>query len=348
MINTQRDNYPENPVLRLISGQREAGPVCSSPLCTVTRDQMKASGFNYQAAHTDPMAMVMLASTAYTSIGFQGIRIPFDLCVEAEACGCKLRYGDSESPPSIVGKAFEKTEDLLVPDDIFQKGRFRIIFEAARVLNDKFGKDVTLYTGITGPLTLLGHLFDADMVMRWFIKDPQRVNYNLKRAADFLAAYADRLFEAGGHVLFISDPTASGELLSRKYFQRHLIPIYQRMREKIQMPIILHICGNTVGFLDLLPKTGFEGFSFEGPSVPVQEARKHLGDKMLLVGNIPTYDVLLFGTPDEVYETSLLALQDGVDVLAPACGIPIQTPIQNLKAMVRAVEAFRENNKGRE
>lgn len=181
--------------------------------------------------------------------------------------------------------------------------------------------------------------------MRWAIKDPQRMDDNLKKAADFLAQYAGLLFEAGGDVLSILDPTASGDLLSRKYFEKYVMPSYQRMREKIQCPISLHICGNTEDFLDLLPQTGFEAFSFEGPKVSVQAARQKIGDSMLLVGNIPTYDTLLFGAPERVREESLKALEDGVDILAPACGVPVQTPTENLKAMVRAVNEFKEERK---
>jgi [methyl-Co(III) methanol-specific corrinoid protein]:coenzyme M methyltransferase len=304
---------------------------------------MGASGSYYPTAHNDPQSMARLSSFAFTSIGFQGIRIPFDLCVEAEAFGCKLRNGGKDSPPSVTKKVFEKKDALLVPEDIFQNGRFQAVFEAIRILKDKFENDVTIYTGIVGPLTLIGALYDATTVMRWAIKDPQRMDDNLERAADFLAEYAGHLFDAGGDVLSILDPTASGDLLSRKYFEKYVMPAYQRMREKIQGPISLHICGNTEGFLDLLPRTGFEAFSFEGPKVPVTTAREKIGGKMLLVGNIPTYDTLLFGTPEKIREESLKALEDGVDILAPACGVPVQTPTENLKAMVRAVEEFKED-----
>ncbi len=344
----QREVSSENSVLRLIKGQRKEGPVCSSPLVTVSLDQMHLSGFYYPNAHNEPEAMAMLSSCIYTSIGFQGIRLPFDLCIEAEAFGCKLRNGGKESPPSVIERAFEEKGTLLVPEDIFQRGRFKVVFEAVRILNDKFGNDVTIYTGMVGPLTLVGHLYDVSTVMRWAIKDPQRMDQNLEQVADFLVEYANRLFEAGGDVLSILDPSASGDLLSRQYFQRHILPIYKRMREKIQAPVILHICGNTVDFLELIPQTGFEGFSFEGPKVLVKTVRESIGDKMLLVGNIPTYDILLFGTPDKVYEESIRALSDGVDMLAPACGIPVQTPTENLKAMVRAVEEFKEDTKNRE
>jgi len=343
----KRDEHSENLVERVFKGHREEGPVCSSPLVTVTLEQMRTSGFFYPTAHTDPRAMAMLSSFVFTYIGFQGIRVPFDLCVEAEAFGCKVRKGDSSSPPLVIEKAFEERDSLLVPENIFQKGRFEVVFEAIRILNNEFGNEVTIFPGMVGPLTLVGFLYDTSTVMRWPIKDPQRLDHNLEKAADFLAEYANRLSESGGNVLAILDPTASGDLLSRKYFERHMMPIYQRMRENIQGPIVLHICGNTTGFLDLLPQTGFEAFSFEAPEVSVSMARQEMGDNMVLVGNIPTYDILLFGTPDKVREESLTALKEGVDVLAPACGVPVQTPSENLRAMVRAVEEFRGNSENR-
>lgn len=341
----QRGISTKNTVMEIFKGDRKAGPVCSSPLVTVTLEQMEACGSYYPTAHNDPQAMAKLSSLAFTSIGFQGIRVPFDLCVEAEAFGCKTRNGGNESPPSVTEKVFDEQDAFFSPEDIFQKGRFRTVFEAIRILKDKFENDVTIYTGMVGPLTLIGALYDATTVMRWPIKRPGWLDDNLKGATDFLSQYAGLLFEAGGDVLSILDPTASGDLSSRKYFQKHLMPAYQRMRAKIQGPILLHICGNTEGFLDLLPETGFEAFSFEGPKVSVQSARQKIGDRILLVGNIPTYDTLLFGTPERVREESLKALQDGIDILAPACGVPVQTPTENLKALVRAVDEFKEVRK---
>lgn len=341
-MENQKGIVPKNSVLRLIKGHREEGPVCSSPLVSVTLDQMKNSGFYYPNAHNDPRAMAMLASSAYVFIGFQGIRVPFDLCVEAEAFGCKLRNGNKESAPSVIRKALGENEVLSVPEGIFEKGRFKVVFEALRILNSEFGNKVPIFAGMVGPLTLVRALYGTPAVMGWLINDPKRMNQNLENAADFLSTYAKRLLEAGGDVLAILDPPASGDTLGSKYFQRFMLPVYQGMRKKIEMPVILHICGNTLSLLEWLPRTGFEGFSFEGLKVSARTARQKIKDKMLLVGNIPNYDILLFGTPEKVREESLKALKDGIDMLAPSCGVPIQTPTENLKAMVRAVEEFRE------
>jgi len=335
----------ENIILRIFKGNKSDGPVCSSPLVTVTLEQMETSGSYYPTAHNDAQSMARLASLIFTSIGFQGIRLPFDLCVEAEAFGCKTRNGGNESPPSVTKKTFDEQDDFWEPKGIFKKGRFQVVFDAIRILKEKFGSDVAIYAGMVGPLTLISALYDATTVMRWPIKRPEWMDKNLKMAVDFLARYATLLFEAGADVLSVLDPAASGDLLGRKYFERHLLPAYRQMRAKIQGPISLHICGNTEKFLDVIPQTGFEAFSFEGPKVSVQSARQKIGNDMLLVGNIATYDTLLFGTPENVREESLNALADGIDLLAPACGVPVQTPTENLKAMVRAVKEFREDKR---
>jgi len=308
-------------------------------------DQMRATGCCYPDAHGDPRQMAGLARFAYTDLGLQGIRVPFELCVEAEALGCRIKSGDAETPPSVAGKALDRQEIVEIPADVYGRGRLKVVIEAVGILSREFGNEVTLFPGIVGPLTLLGHLFEVQQVMRWAIKDPQRLDWNCEIAADFLAQYANRLLEAGGHAVIISDPTASGDLLSRRHFEKHALLSYQRLRKKIAGPIVLHICGNTSNYLDLLPLTGFEAFSFEGPTVPVKAVRHAIGDTMAVVGNIPTHDLLLNGTPGRVREACLQALDDGVDLLAPACGFPPHTPSENLKAMVSAVEEFRRNRR---
>lgn len=334
-----------NPVLRILHGDRSGGPVCASPLVTVTVDQMRATGCHYPEAHADPRRMARLARQAHTALGFQGIRVPFDLSVEAEAFGCRIKGGGAESPPSVAGRACDGQQLLEVPAGLYGRGRINAVLEAVRILAREFGGRVTLFAGVAGPLTLLGHLFDVQRIMRWAIGDPQRLDRNGAVAADFLAGYANRLLDAGADAVVISDPTASGDLLGRRHFEKHALPAYRRLRERIAGPVVLHICGNTGDYLDLLPLTGFEGFSFAGPGVPVTAVRRAIGDTMAAIGNIPTHGLLLGGTPARVREACLQALDDGVDLLAPACGFPVHTPSENLEAMVRSVEDFRRSGK---
>jgi len=59
---------------------------------------------------------------------------------------------------------------------------------------------------------------------------------------------------------------------------------------------------------------------------------------MSLVGNINNPTVLLRGTPDDVRGQVRYSVQAGVDILAPECAVPLQTPLRNLRAIVEAAD----------
>ena len=326
----------QSPVFDIFERPGTHRPICSSPVVNVTLAQMDLCGSGYPEAFSHPAHMANLAESAHTFLGFEGIRLPFDLCVEAEAVGCGIKPPGRESPPSVVKPAFENFDSLAIPPDIFNRGRFHIVFEAAVCLRTKYEKSVPIYGGITGPFSLAGHLCGINKLLKGTIKNPGIVRGVLKRVMDFNIVYANRLLDAGCHFIVVIDPSASGDLLSEKTFQTFLFPLYQEMHERINGKVILHICGNTNKLLPLIAGTGFEGFSFEGPAVSVRAARQATGEKMILIGNIPT-KTLLMGSPEDVERDVRTAIRERIDLLAPACGLALQTPLTNLKAMVQAV-----------
>jgi len=50
------------------------------------------------------------------------------------------------------------------------------------------------------------------------------------------------------------------------------------------------------------------------------------------------------GTKEDVTREALSALKEGIDVLAPGCGIPARTPNENLLAMTEAAKKYRYKN----
>jgi [methyl-Co(III) methanol-specific corrinoid protein]:coenzyme M methyltransferase len=62
--------------------------------------------------------------------------------------------------------------------------------------------------------------------------------------------------------------------------------------------------------------------------------------KIRLAGNINNPEVLMQQGPAEVRAEVQRAIDAGVDIIAPECAVPLQTPVQNLKTIV---EVCREN-----
>lgn len=127
--------------------------------------------------------------------------------------------------------------------------------------------------------------------------------------------------------------------LSPQFFRDVMIPVYQNMAKKIGAPVVLHICGNTSAYLPYIADTGFDAFSIDAQVDPAF-AKAIVGDKIAIVGGVPTITALLFGTPQKVREAAIDAIKKGVDVLMPSCGIPPRTPTANFKALVEVARCM--------
>ena len=187
---------------------------------------------------------------------------------------------------------------------------------------------------------MLGFLVGIEKTLYTLSTQPQALENALDTIARFNVDFANALVDEGSDFVLVADPVASGDLVAAEHFARYILPLYQRIRRQLKVRAILHICGNTNPFLRYLPETGFEAFSFHGPEVEVKVARRIIGDRMALVGNLPSATLLRYSTPTIIQARSLKALQDGVDILAPACGFHPHTPLANMKAMVRAVDKY--------
>jgi [methyl-Co(III) methanol-specific corrinoid protein]:coenzyme M methyltransferase len=54
------------------------------------------------------------------------------------------------------------------------------------------------------------------------------------------------------------------------------------------------------------------------------------------MGNLSTY-LLEFGTPEKIYIQAERLLADGINIIAPACGLSTSTPLDNIRALTKAV-----------
>ncbi len=79
---------------------------------TTTIKQMEDCGAYWPEAHSDPEKMAKLAESGHILIGFEAVRVPFDITVEAELFGCEIRAGDSKQQPSVIKHSVKSLEDI--------------------------------------------------------------------------------------------------------------------------------------------------------------------------------------------------------------------------------------------
>jgi [methyl-Co(III) methylamine-specific corrinoid protein]:coenzyme M methyltransferase len=129
---------------------------------------------------------------------------------------------------------------------------------------------------------------------------------------------------------------ASGDFLSYQQYEEFAFPFHRKIcdeTEKLGIPVILHICGNTTRILPLIAQSGANGISIDS-NVDILFAKRLLSGRSAVIGNVSTTDILLHGTEEKVRECTAECVAEGVDAVAPGCGLVLQTPLNNLKAMV--------------
>ncbi len=78
--------------------------------------------------------------------------------------------------------------------------------------------------------------------------------------------------------------------------------------------------------------------------VNLTEAKQHIGNQVILMGNLDPAELLLSGTPKQVEAAAKACIEsvgaDGRYILSSGCEIPPQAPLNNIRAMVTAAQKY--------
>jgi len=311
---------------------------------TATVEQMEQLGVFFPEAHRDSKMMARLASGAHTILGFDVVRVPFCQTIETEVLGCELLWGGIDSIPSIKSQTYQLDDSVAIPEQLLENGRIPVVVEAVKLLKAEFGETIAICGGVVGPFSITGNLIGIDNLMIESFISPERLVPFMDIAVTVAAASANAQVSAGADFICIEDMSASSDLISPDIYTRIVFPFHKRLIEQITAPTVLHICGNATPIIEKMAETGACALSIEAKT-DLSFAKEAVGDKVSIIGTVEPVDVLLQGTSEAVLARSKQALESGVDFLAPGCSIPPRTPLENLKAMVKAVESFQHKRK---
>jgi uroporphyrinogen decarboxylase len=167
----------------------------------------------------------------------------------------------------------------------------------------------------------------------------------LEFTGDFFVTWTNTLLEAGVTALIVTEGMAAAEISQRSLFAERMLPHLRAMFALVRGPMVFHHTGGRINpILDLLPGLPGLAGAVVSSKDDLAEARQLLGPELLLLGNL---DNLGFPTTAaaEIRERSLACLRAaapaGPFILANSGGdIPLNTPPENLRAMIAASEAY--------
>ncbi|HDL20972.1 MAG TPA: MtaA/CmuA family methyltransferase [Nitrospirae bacterium] len=332
-------------VLKLFRGEETDRPACFSGMGNATTEGLNQLGYKFAQVHLDARQMAETAVTTPKLFGFDSCVLPFDLCVEAEALGCRINtyaYSGDLLYPTIKEKVIhnEAGMEIAVPDDLLERGRIPMMMEAIGLAKKEIGDEVPVGSYLLGPFTLAGQIMELNDLLKLSFKKPDKVGKLLDTLAGVIIAIAAEYEKAGVDYLTIREMGATSDVLSPRGFKNLILPHLKKIFEKITVPSVVHICGKTNDIAAFMIESGTNAISVDQKN-DVAETRKKLGDKALIFGNYDPYNVLVSGTTELVRETVRKCLDDGVSAVWPGCDIWPTVPPENFRAMIDEVKEYR-------
>ena len=141
--------------------------------------------------------------------------------------------------------------------------------------------------------------------------------------------------EAGADLMGVGD--AASSLIGPEIFERFVFPHHVRLVSELRamgLKTRSHICGNTTGICEARGRIGYDILDFDS-QVSLDLVRQKLGPTPVLLGNIPTVDVMERGTPGDVYQAAAAchAASGNNYILSAGCEVPRSTPTENMEAL---------------
>ncbi|HEY3426169.1 MAG TPA: uroporphyrinogen decarboxylase family protein [Negativicutes bacterium] len=332
---------PKERLLRILKKQEVDRPAVICPggmMNAAIVDVMNKTGHTLPQAHHDAELMVELAHDVCENTGFENFGIPFCMTVEAEVLGSEINYGTLACEPKIEREIFPSVAKVEFKElsEMGRNARVNAIVQAGHILSEKY-PDIPVIGNLTGPISTAASIVDPMCFLKELRKDAANAHKVVDYVSDQLIQLARLMIDNGATLISIADPTATGEILGPKMFNEYAVRYLNKVIAAIHAmnaPVIVHICGNMNAVKNSVTEIRSDAISTDA-MVSLRLLKQEF-PQLTTMGNLSTY-VLEFGDVQKVSQQTGKLVQDGVNIISPACGLSTSTPINNIISMTQTV-----------
>ena len=277
--------------------------------------------------------------------------ISADTWVTAEAMGKSVVFPGPDQPLGGGPEPLVRTAaDLarIPPPDPQSQGRCPRMLEAVHRVVEALGDEVFVVACFDQyPFSLACALMGMEQVMLALWSDRPLVEALLQRCGEYTTAYALALADAGADMLSGGDSPAG--LIGPRFYREVALPAEQRViaavKSRSSLPISLHICGNATPILPDMVSAGADVLEVDH-QIEMAAACRTVPAGIALWGNLDPVSVLARGRVQEVRQATRNVLQTVAAsghrrfVLSSGCTLAVDTPPENLVAMLEAAREF--------
>jgi hypothetical protein len=212
--------------------------------------------------------------------------------------------------------------------------------------------DVSLHGEAFSPFSQLCEAVGVDEAMLALRADPGRVKACLEALCDGTVELMAGHVAAGADAVLVSSAYAGGGLISTRDYREFVLPFEARVIAGLKArcrgtPVYTHTCGRLGDRLELLEETGTDGIDTLDPpplgDVDLVDAKRRVGGRLFLKGNVDPVGTVLLGTPEAVLADARrrveIAAPGGGYILSTACSVPPGAPPENVKQLRDAADA---------
>jgi uroporphyrinogen-III decarboxylase len=196
----------------------------------------------------------------------------------------------------------------------------------------KVGDAVSIHGDVFSPFTHFLELFGYQNAMLGLITDKGKARAILERLTEAAVVWATAQARRGVDAILISSAFAGGGFISPKMYEEFVVPYERRVAQAVKaqgVPVYTHTCGKIGNRLELMASTGTMGVDTLDPpplgDVELAEAKRLIGERMFLKGNLNSVALLHYKTKDEVIaevsQRILIGKPGSGYILSTACSV---------------------------
>jgi MtaA/CmuA family methyltransferase len=333
---------PKDRLLRVLDHKPVDRPpvICTGGMMNAAIvEVMQATGNTLPEAHFEGGLMAALSNDVHAMTGFENFGIPFCMTVEAELLGSDIDFGTLACEPKIAREAYPNSASVQFRNinSMLKSGRVSEIVQAGYRISRQH-PDSPVIGNLTGPISTAASIVDPVTFLKELRKDPASAHRVLDYVSDLLIAFGREMIANGVTLISIGDPTATGEILGPKVFAEFAVPYLNKVIDGIHAsgaPVIVHICGKIQSVKHSLPAIRTNAISTD--ALVNLRVLKEEFPQLTTMGNVSTF-MLELTEAEKVARHTAQLVKDGIDIIAPACGLSTSTTLTAIRAMTDTVK----------
>lgn len=272
-----------------------------------------------------------------------------DILTIPDAMGLGLSFGAGEGPKfARPVQSLADVNNLPIPDP---EGELQYVMNAVRTIRRELKGEVPLIGFSGSPWTLATYMVEGGSskaftkIKKMLYADPQILHKLLDKLADSVILYLNAQIKAGAQSVMVFD-TWGGVLAHNDYkefslrYMHKIVDGLIRENEGRKVPVTLFTKGGGL-WLEAIAETGCDAIGLDW-TVDIADARKRVGDKVSLQGNMDPS--VLYATPERIEQevkNILAGFGNGSGhVFNLGHGIHLDVPVESPKVFVDAIHNY--------